>query len=145
MTQLSNYTGPYSRSIRTAISRSFSDLDLILPLHPEKKDIIPLRDVDAVKQSVKNIILTNFGEKLFKPEFGGRVTEYLFENFDVFTAISIKTEIERILKKHEPRIENVVVQVFDNSDENAYIVNIGFKVINNPQETEIEFSLDRLR
>lgn len=132
-------------SILVSRSRLFSDLNLGMPIHPNKKDITPYYDLDAIKQSVKNIVLTNKGEKLFKPEVGGNITSYLFENVDVFTAVSIRTDIERALSLHEPRISDITVQVTDNMDKNEYYITIGFKIINNPQPLQVEFELTRLR
>jgi phage baseplate assembly protein W len=108
-------------------------------------DINPLRDIDAVKQAVKNLVLTNLFERPFHPEIGGNVTSKLFEPADKFTAIEIRDEIREVLKIFEPRVTGVRVQVFDNSDANAYVVNIGFTVINLQLETEVSFNLQRLR
>lgn len=145
MPTLSDYNEYGVRSKKVATSQLFADLNLSMPVHPVKKDITPLTDIDAVKSSVKNLVLTNFGEKLFRPEFGGNVTSYLFENVEIFTAIAIKEEIERVLKRFEPRVENVVVQVDDEMGDNDYNVTIGFNIINNPQEFTVDFALNRLR
>jgi len=123
----------------------YADLDLFMPIHPNKKDIIPLTDIDAVKRSVRNIVLTNFGEKLFMPNFGGKVTDYLFENVSPFIAIALQSEIEEILRLHERRIDNVRVDVSDRSDENTYDVTINFRVINTTETANVGFELNRLR
>lgn len=145
MPTLSDYNEYGVRSKKVATSQLFADLNLSMPVHPVKKDITPLTDIDAVKSSVKNLVLTNFGEKLFRPEFGGNVTSYLFENVDIFTALSIQGEIERVLSRFEPRVTDVTVQVDDEVDDNDYNVTIGFKIINNPQEFTVDFALNRLR
>jgi phage baseplate assembly protein W len=145
MSTLSDFNAPNYRSKKVASEKIFSDLNLSLPIHPNKKDIVPLTDIDAVKQSVKNLVLTNYGEKLFKPKFGGNITSYLFENVTRFTAVSIFNEIRRILAKHEPRITDVKVQVTDNADANEYNVTVGFRVINNPELLEVGFALQRIR
>tara|TARA_R110000772_G_scaffold202490_5_gene312813 strand:+ start:1786 stop:2232 length:447 start_codon:yes stop_codon:yes gene_type:complete len=126
-------------------SSRYSDLNLSFIINGNTKDINPLRDIDAVKQSVKNLVLTNFFERPFHPEIGGNVTSKLFEPADRFTAIAIRDEIREVLKIYEPRVTGVNVQVFDNSDENSYMVNIGFTVINLQKETEVSFNLQRLR
>lgn len=144
---LSDYNTPNYRAKPVSYRNLFSDLNLTMPIHPNKKDIIPLTDINAVKQAIKNLVLTNFGEKLFKPNVGGNVTSYLFENVDIFTAISIKDEIRDVITKFEPRVDSdtLVIEVDDNSDRNAYYVNIGFKIIANPQDFEVEFELTRTR
>jgi len=109
------------------------------------KDINPLTDVYAVKQSVKNLVLTNFFEKPFHPEIGGNVTSKLFEPADIFTAIDIKNEIKKVIRKYEPRIKDVNVQVSDNSETNEYVVDIAFSIIYLQLKTEVSFNLQRLR
>lgn len=144
---LSDYNIPGYRSKKVASPVLFSDLNLTMPIHPNKNDIIPLTDIDAVKNAIKNLVLTNFGEKLFKPRVGGNVTSFLFENVDIFTAISIKDEIRDVITKFEPRVDKktLTIQVDDESDRNAYNVNVGFKIIGAPQDFEVEFELTRTR
>lgn len=142
---LSDYNLPEYNSTTSARAYLFSDLNLSLPIHPNKNDIIPLTDVDAIKQSLKNLVLTNFGEKLFKPNFGGNVTSYLFENVDVFTAVSIQYDINRAIKKFEKRVTDVTTQVIDNMDANSYNVTIGFRITNSTQFNSVEFALVRTR
>ena len=81
----------------------FSDIDLNFDVNPLTKDINTLKNEDAVKRSVRNIVLTNFGEKKFQPFFGGDVISRLFENFSPFTSFEIKKAIERSIIRNEPR------------------------------------------
>ncbi len=143
---LSDYNRPGHVSRKTSSSALFSDLNLTMPIHPNKKDITPLTDIDAVKAAVKNIVLTNFGEKLFMPRFGGNTTSYLFENVDEFTAIAIKNEIRDVVTQFERRITDLTIQVTNDIDTNSYHVTLGFKLANNLLNTEtVEFALKRLR
>jgi phage baseplate assembly protein W len=128
-----------------ASDRVYADFDLSMLIHPNTADIIPLKDTDAVKQSIRNIILTSHGEKLFKPKFGGRAAEFLFENVSPFTALALKAEIEDVIRLHEPRVSNVAVTVTDNADSNAYDISIAFLVINININDEVSFELKRLR
>lgn len=123
----------------------YADLDLALRVHPNKKDIIPLTDIDAVKQSVRNLILTNYGEKLFKPKFGGNVSALLFENVNVFTVLSLQKEIESILKRFEHRIDQININVNDNIDANAFDVTIEFRIIDINTVTEMNLTFNRTR
>jgi hypothetical protein len=140
-----NDNNVFVKSSNIATSSVYSDLDLLFPIHPNRDDITPLKDLEAVKQSVKNLVLTNFFERPFHPEIGGNVTSKLFEPADKFTAIEIRDEIKEVLKKYEPRVNGVNVEVFDNLDANAFIVNIAFNVIYLQVETEVSFNLQRLR
>jgi len=124
---------------------TYSDLDLFFIKHPILNDITPLRDIDAVKQAVVNLVLTNFYERPFHPEIGGNVSAKLFEPADRFTASEIRDEIKEVLKNYEPRVNGVNVAVYDQSDANAYTVTIAFNVIYLQAETEVTFNLQRLR
>ena len=144
--RLSDFNQSGQRAQTVSSTRLFADLNLSMPIHPNRKDITPITDIDAIKQSVKNLVLTNFGEKVFRPEFGGNVTSYLFEPVNFTTAISIREEINSVLQNFEPRIENITVQVTNDIDTNAYRVTIGFSIANSPfREQEIDFELNRLR
>jgi phage baseplate assembly protein W len=142
---LSDFNNPGYISKRTASSALFSDFNLGMRIHPNKKDIVPLTDIDAIKNALKNLILTNFGEKLFMPNFGGNITSYLFENNDGFTALAMRNEILEVITRFEKRVTDVVVQVSDDGDANAYRITIGFRINNTQQTTEVEFALQRIR
>jgi phage baseplate assembly protein W len=141
--KLSDYNTSGYVSKQNASSAIFSDLNLSMPIHPAKKDITPLTDIDSVKASLKNIVLTNFGEKLFRPFFGGNISSYLFENVDGFTAIAIRNDIERAIYRFEKRINDVKVQVSNDIDTNSYNVTIGFRIAN--VISTVDFNLERLR
>ena len=133
------------RSSRTSSSAVYSDIPLDLKLHPNLYDVRPLKDTRAVQQSVKNLVLSNFTDRPFQPYLGSNVTALLFEPADVGTGLALKEEIIRVLTEHEPRITNVTVQVFDNSDRNAYKINIGYSIIISDTNDNTEFYLERLR
>ena len=141
---LSDYNSSTFTSSNVATKNVYSDLDLSFIVHPVLKDIRPILDLDAVKNSVKNIVLTSFYDRPFHPEIGSGVRALLFEPASIFTALSIKDEINRCLGLYEPRINNVTVQISDDSDNNAYIITIGFVVLYDQQE-EVQFYLNRLR
>jgi phage baseplate assembly protein W len=125
--------------------KQYADLDLTLTLHPIFHDIVPLTDIDAVKAAVKNLILTNFDERPFQPTLGSNLRALLFEPADVFTIISIKTGIRDVLQRFEPRIDQVRIQVIDNSDENRYDITLGFRVITINQPVDVSLYLVRIR
>ena len=116
---------------RTVVSKNkqYSDIDLKLKSHPSHGDISPLRDIEAVKQSVRNLILTSKYERLFNPKLGSNIKHLLFEPADHITMASIRGEIEDILKKYEPRVKVLSINVVDDSHINAYTINIKFNII----------------
>jgi phage baseplate assembly protein W len=132
------------RSSRVS-SAVYSDIPLDMKIHPNIHDVRPLKDARAVQQSVKNLVLSNFTDRPFQPELGSNVTALLFEPADVGTAIALREEIIRVLTDHEPRIANVTVEVFDNSDRNAYQINIGYTIVISDTNDNTEFYLERLR
>ena len=134
-----------SNSTNVAITRTYRDIPLSFQKHPGTGDVRPLKDIDAVKQSVKNLILTNFGDRPFQFDVGSNVTSLLFEPASGFTAQAIKTEILECLRTKEPRVNGITVRVTDNSDRNAYVINLAYNVISLNLEVESSFYLRRLR
>lgn len=110
-------------------------------------DLARLRDENSVKQSVRNLVLTNFGERLFQPNIGGNVSRMLFEPFTGFTADDLKKDILNTLKQNEPRISSsdLSVQVIPNADMNQFTVNIFFYIINQTEPTSVNLILQRVR
>lgn len=133
------------RSSRISSSAVYSDIPLDMKIHPNIHDVRPLKDARAVQQSVKNLVLSNFTDRPFQPELGSNVTALLFEPADVGTAIALREEIIRVLTDHEPRVANITVEVFDNSDRNAYQINIGYTIVISDTNDNTEFYLERLR
>ena len=123
----------------------FSDIDLNFTKNPITKDVNILRDNEAVRRSVRNIVLYNFLEKPFSPTFGGNVRRKLFENINSITALRIKGEIEKAVIDNEPRASLRGVKVSPNLDKNAFDVTIVFNVNNNPAPVKVEISLERIR
>lgn len=131
---------------KVAHKNSYTDFPLFFrSTHPGTLDLASIKDLEAVKQAVKTLVLTNFNERPFHPEIGSNVTALLFEPADAFTANAIKEEIIYVLKKYEPRTNGHTVEVSDNSDRNAYEVTIGFNIVFSPKREEINFYLQRLR
>jgi phage baseplate assembly protein W len=132
---------------RTVASvQTYSDLDLRDPfINPSTQDISILTDIAAVKNAVRNLVLTNFYEAPFDSFRGSNVRALLFENATPYTAMSINKEITRVLIQHEPRVNVTSVDVIDQSDVNAYMITINFNVIALNTETALNFYLERLR
>ncbi len=127
-----------------ARTKSYSDLDLSLRLHPIRKDIIPLRDDQAVKNSLKNLILTNFYEKPFAANVGGNLRGLLFEPADAITELALEDNIRRVIKE-EPRVQATFVEVVDLSERNAYRITVKFLIKQFDTSSEVEIVLRRLR
>ena len=139
-------TGQYNSStVGITNNRVFSDLDLRFQQHPVYKDIVPLSDIDAVKQSVRNILFTNKGERLFQPSIGSGVFDLLFEHGDPLTFQAVRDNIKDILLSLEPRINQIQVQIEDNLDRNEINVTVNFNITGVANNQSVDFYLERLR
>jgi len=146
-TQLSDFnstTAPISKVAHGA-SKLSADLDLRFILHPAYNDIRPITDIDAIKQAVKNLILTNHGERPFQPEIGGNITRLLFEPADVFVIAEMEEEIKDVINRHEKRVNDVAVRVDFRPDINSLHVAVQFNVVGKQEAQSMEFYLERLR
>lgn len=141
----SDYSVNEKKSVNVSQANLYADIPLAFIAHPNTKDIRPLTDINAVKQAVKILVLSNFVDRPFHPELGGNVTRYLFENANKFTAIALRDEILRLLKKNEPRITNTRVQIELNEEDNRLLATILFTIKTTGINTEVSFYLDRIR
>ena len=132
-------------TVTTNIVTAFSDLDLNFTIHPVKKDINRHTNETAVVNSIKNLILTNYYEKPFQPEFGSSVRGLLFENLDSITATTIKGEIERTIQNYEPRATVENINVTADYDKNGFKVYLEFSIVNQTTPITINFFLERIR
>lgn len=132
-------------TVTTDIVRDFKDLDLNFIIHPVKKDINKNTGSMAVVNSIKNLILTNYYEKPFQPEFGSNVRGLLFENLDSITATTIKSEIKRIIQNYEPRATVENINVTADYDKNGFKVYLEFSIVNQTTPITINFFLERIR
>tara|TARA_B100000287_G_scaffold421034_1_gene461195 strand:- start:66 stop:467 length:402 start_codon:yes stop_codon:yes gene_type:complete len=124
------------------VSKSFKDISMSFKYNPLSGDLIGLKNENAIARSVRNIILTNPGEKIFDPNFGSNVNNILFETVDDITAVSIQDEIENSLKNYEPRVEILNVLVDPDYDNNQFDVTISYKIVGvDIPPTQIEFAL----
>ena len=125
--------------------KPWRDLDLSLKIHPIRKDIIPLKDDAAIKNAVKNLLVSNFFERPFQPTLGANLRGLLFEPADAITKIDLKEGIIRVLGDHEPRIKILNINITDNSDTNSYIIQVNFLIKEYDTAESVEIVLRRLR
>jgi phage baseplate assembly protein W len=114
------------------ISRSFKDISLNFSRNPMTNDVVVIKNEEAIKQAVKNLVLTKLGERLFKPLIGTNTTGYLFELNTTLSANSLIEEIENILTTYESRInlKNITVNIED--DSNEFDVTIEYFIVGLP-------------
>ena len=114
--------------------RQYRDLDLFFSRKNGTNDIEKITDVEAVKRSVRNLVLTNFYEKPFHPEIGSGIRDMLFENMTPITAVVLARKVEDVIENFEPRARLIGVRALPNLDRNEYEVTIEFFVVNTPTE-----------
>lgn len=123
----------------------YKDIDLSFEKNPATGDIYTLTDNDAVRRSVKQLVLTALGERLFRPQVGCTVHSYLFEQMNATTILDIKRSIQDVINNFEPRANLLQVEVTDSSDVNAISIQIYFYVNNVPQPVSVTVNLERDR
>ena len=117
-------------------SRAFKDINLSFKRHPVTNDVVTIRDEDAIKRSVKNIIFTILGEKPFEPRFGSVVNEALFDLTTKYDEILIQDEIKSSVLKFEPRITNLVVTTTVYPDSNELNCTVQYDIVGIPAPTQ---------
>lgn len=126
-------------------TRTYKDLDLSFTKHPVKKDVNKHVDEMAVINSVKNLILTNYYERPFRPELGSNVRRMLFEPMDSITSSLLEREIRQVVENFEPRVTVRDISVSPDFDNNSYKVGMTFLVLNMSDPVTIQFFLERDR
>jgi len=126
-------------------SRSFRDISLSFKRHPITNDVTFLRNEDAIKRSVINLVRTRVGERFFNDLLGTSVGDALFE-LNSFDNGVIREEIVTLLQNYEPRIELTNVFVEGQDDTNELFIQIDYDIVGLPLPTQaIEFILQPTR
>ena len=123
----------------------YSDLDLDFAKNPLSLDVNVKTDVDAVKRSIKNLIIPGRYERLFQPDLSAGVSGLLFEQLTPGTKNTIETRIRQTIQKNEPGANLRNVQVLEDFDNNELRVTVDFTVVNISRPVNLEFTLRRLR
>ena len=128
------------------VSRGFKDISMTFQVNPLSSDLIALKNENAIARSVRNIIFTVPGEKMFDPDFGTDINASLFELLDETSAVVIKEQIKYSLETYEPRILLLDVIVVPDFEGNGYDVEISYSIVGvdiDPQQ--ISFILQATR
>ena len=124
----------------------YTDIPLSFTAHPVNGNIVLVKNSESIKQSVKNIVLTNFFERPYNIYFGGNLITQLFENLDSsYTQFIIQDDIERALRNNEPRVDVLSVSVSPNYDQNSLNVTIRFIPLNEAAPVDVNVVVERVR
>tara|TARA_R100001082_G_scaffold109062_1_gene85470 strand:- start:3416 stop:3817 length:402 start_codon:yes stop_codon:yes gene_type:complete len=128
------------------VSKSFKDISATFQINPLNRDLIQLKNTNAIARSIRNLIMTVPGERPFNPVLGSNVTSLLFETLDNLTASTIKSEIINTIENFEPRVKLNEVIVKASPDENQFDVLIQYYVIGiDVPPQELTFALEPTR
>ena len=128
------------------VSRAFKDISLSFTPHPITKDLTILKNENAIKKSVRNLVQTIPTERFFNSAIGSEVRDSLFEFVDFGTASVIQNQIQIVLENFEPRIENVTVEVQPKPDTYEFEVTVFFIIVGQDIPTqEFTFMLEATR
>jgi len=128
------------------VNNGFKDLSMTFQANPLSRDLIALKNANAIARSVKNIVFTLPGEKFFDENFGSRITASLFENINDVTASIIVDEITHSISKYEPRVELIEVKAFPDYDNNTFDIMIVYEIIGaDVPPQQLEFVLESNR
>jgi len=153
---LQDYT-KHVKSTSTKQSRKFKDLDLDFGRNIVTNDVNTIEDVIAIKRSVRNLVQTNFYERLFHPEKGCGVRQLLFENYSPLTSVFMRRKLEEVLVNYEPRISLTSIIINDDAEDhlnpaipddighNKLRVDIHFYVVGISSPQTVNVQLQRLR
>ena len=142
---MSAYTDAQANNDITRNVKQYRDLDLFFS-RKSNKDVNKVTDIEAVKRSVRNLVLLNSYEKPYHPEIAGDVRALLFENMTPLTSAVIARKVQDVIENFEPRARLTGVQAIPDFDRNAYEVTVYFYVVNAPTElVEVTQLLERLR
>jgi phage baseplate assembly protein W len=130
--------------LTSSVTRTYKDLDLTFAKRPSG-DVYKKVDAAAVKQSVKNILMTNFGEKPFQPYFGGNLNEFLFNLNTEFDDVQIVEDVRNAIRNYEPRAVVKEVKAVMQDDSYTIQVSVVFQVVSTNEVTRVDVSLTRLR
>lgn len=132
-------------SVEIGTNRVYKDVSLTFAKNPVTSDVLSVTGVDAVKRSIRNILLTRVGEVPFFPEFGTRVHRLLFEPIDPITTALLQSEIQTSIKAFEPRVTVLETLVTPNEEKLEYQIDLTLRLLNQIQPVTLTLFLTRLR
>ena len=135
----------YNRTIYSKGTKTYQDFDMSFKANPTTGDLRVKTDVDAIKQSVKNLLLLNYGDIPYKPLFGSNIYSQLFEQLTPITTNLLETSIRSTLKA-EPRIEILELNITTPENEpNSLNISLVVNILNIATPVDIVTIIKRTR
>lgn len=123
----------------------YSDIDTNLTINPISEDIGRITNENAIRRSIRNLLLTDYYERPFKPDIGSNIRKLLFELITPITIELLQKGISDVINNYEPRANLIDVICTPFEDNNAIDVTIVFSIINIEEPITMQLSLDRIR
>lgn len=126
-------------------ARPYKDLSLTFARNPVTDDVVAVEAEEAVKRSIKTLLMTVAGEVPFYPDFGSALSRLLFEPIDPITTTLLASEVQATIEGFEPRVTIQQLDVTPTPDENRYQLDLVIQIVNLPQPITLTLFLTRLR
>lgn len=123
----------------------FSDIDPSFTRNPKTGDLLLVKDDRSVKQSISNLLNTSFGERLFQPLLGGALRRFLFEPIDPVTTIEMRDCVFDVIRKYEPRVGRLFVDITAYPGENTYTIDVEYGINPIGRTDKLTVVLERIR
>jgi phage baseplate assembly protein W len=125
--------------------QKYKDLPFFLSKNSFTSDINTINDLAAIRQSIKNLVLTNNGERKFNFDFGANLQTFLFENFSIELIASVQSAIAENLRLFEPRAVLNNIKVYENSKQNSIDVEVEYQAPDLSLQDIIKIQISRTR
>jgi len=129
----------------TQVKNIYKDFDLSFTRHPLTGDVAVKNDANAIEQSLRSLISTNYYDRGFHPEIGSNIRASLFEMVDPITMTDLRNSIAELINNFEPRVRLINIIVEDFPDRNAYNITLVYNYANAPAPVTLKIVLERLR
>ena len=113
--------------------------------NPFTGDLRLQTDLGAIKQSLTNLLYTNYGERPFRPNLGGGLDHLLFEQLDPLTVLELDQSIRNVIQNWEPRVKIISLGINAQPDQNALGITLAFSLLNISAPQTISIILKRTR
>jgi len=123
----------------------YTDIDPTMTRNLKSGDVNILKDTKSIKTAIQNLLSTAFGERLFQPQVGASLRPLLFEPVDAITAYEIRDRITETIRKNEPRVSNIVVDVVSPPDSNEYQITVEYTIQSVGAVERLTTLLERIR
>lgn len=123
----------------------YTDIDPTMTRNLKSGDVNILKDTKSIKIAIQNLLSTAFGERLFQPQVGASLRPLLFEPVDAITAYEIRDRITETIRKNEPRVSNIVVDVVSPPDSNEYQITVEYTIQSVGAVERLTTLLERIR